>query len=389
MMRIVHVTPYYAPAFTYGGVVSASTGLSAAQAAAGHAVTVLTTDAMGKGKRSRVAHESIDGVSVRRFSNRLPFLRQFNVSTPIGVGRAARVADPEVIHCHELRTVENLAATGNARCPLVLSPHGTLPYETGRSVIKRGWDRLIGRHIARHFTGVIALTEGEKADVLQLWAHLRLPAPLIEVIPNGVTIPQNWRFTQRPYQQPVDGLFNIMFLGRLHERKGLQFLIPAFARAGLANARLVIVGPDDGMLDRLRMMAERYAVADRVLFAGYLGGEAREQVLRNADVFVLPAQGEGLSMAALEAMAAGVPVILTPGCNLPQTVERGAGLIVERDVEPLAGALQTLMGDAAMRARMGIAARAWMTRDFAWPAMAARMVAFYQTVIEAHQQPPL
>jgi glycosyltransferase involved in cell wall biosynthesis len=95
-------------------------------------------------------------------------------------------------------------------------------------------------------------------------------------------------------------------------------------------------------------------------------------------VFALPAEGEGLSMASLEAMAAGVPVILTPGCNLPDAESRGAGLVVPRAIEPITGALGYFMTDPQRRARAGIAARAWMAEAFGWGAVSAKMIGFYE-----------
>ncbi len=378
-MKIVHVAPYYAPAFAYGGVVAAVTGLASAQAANGHQVTVLTTDALAPGKRSKTAAERIDGVSVRRVPNLFP--RRLNFSTPRGMANALRVLDPDVIHYHELRTVEALLTLPYAHAPRVLSPHGTLPYRTGRAMFKRTWDRLFGARMLSRFGAVAALTAAEADDMRVLWSLFHIPLPHIDIISNGVNVPAAWRFTTRPYTQPDHGAFNILYLGRLHERKGVHLLIPAFAEAALPNTRLIIAGPDEGMLAHLQALAAQHAVADRVLFTGYIEGRRREEVLSSADLFALPAEGEGLPMAALEAMAAGVPALLTPGCNLPDAPARNAGLIVERTVPALAAGIRELMGDPTRRARMGIAARAWMVSAYGWGPAALRMLRLYDQIL--------
>src|SRR5262249_26769387 len=157
------------------------------------------------------------------------------------------------------------------------------------------------------------------------WRHLKIASPLLEIIPNGVASDfAAINFSAQPNLRARYSLGNgpvVLFLGRLHERKGLQFLIPAFARAihshpNLIDARLLVVGPDEGMLSVAQTLAETENVADHVVFTGLLEGQDRLAAFATATLYVLPAIGEGLSMAALEAMAAGLPVILTPGCNL-------------------------------------------------------------------------
>jgi glycosyltransferase involved in cell wall biosynthesis len=181
----------------------------------------------------------------------------------------------------------------------------------------------------------------------------------------------------------------VLFLGRLHERKGLQFLIPAFAQAthDMPDARLLVVGPDAGMLEIAQALVAQIGIAARVTFTGMLTGDDQRAALATADLFALPAIGEGLSMAALEAMAAGLPLILTPGCNLPDIEARGAGLLVNRNVESLSAALYTVLSDSDGRRSMGEMGRAWVREVFTWPAIVAQYNDLYAHVIEP-QSPP-
>ncbi|MCL4814919.1 MAG: glycosyltransferase, partial [Vicinamibacteraceae bacterium] len=181
-MTILHVTPYYAPAWEWGGVVEAVTGLARTQAAAGHRVIVITTDSLGRGLRGRAGAERLDDVEVRRARTRLPALRaRANLSWPIGFGRllrdAVRNARPDVVHCHEVRTVETLLALGAAArhaAPAVISPHGTLPLDTGRALAKRAWDRVFARSTWRRVHRVVALNEPEALGVRAFTARWRL-----------------------------------------------------------------------------------------------------------------------------------------------------------------------------------------------------------------------
>lgn len=397
-MNLLHVTPYYAPAWRYGGAVRAVTDLTRAQAAAGHRVVVLTTDALGPGERVPAAQETIDGVAVTRVRNCSAALRdRLNLSTPRGIAPAAarliRDHAIDAVHCHELRTVEALRVAPVANrlgVPLVVSPHGTLPYDTGRGSVKRLWDRLFAARLLPRVDRVIALTAAEASDARAVWSRwgVGLPDGRISVVPNGVHLDD---FAALPPGEGFRARWNlgdgpvVLFLGRLHERKGAQFLIPAFAQARDAapDARLVIAGPDEGMLAALQGLAAAHGVAPQVTFTGMLAGDERLAALSAADVFALPAVGEGFSMAVLEALACGLPVILTPGCHFPEAEQAGAGVVVERAVAPLAGALRALLSDVDRRAEMSRAARALVERCYTWPQVVAQLDDAYRAAIAA------
>lgn len=179
-MTLLHVSPYYAPAWAYGGVVRAVTQLTRTQAARGHRVFVLTTDTLSPSRRIAVRHDQLDGVHVTRVANASNAARgRLNLSTPLGFVAAARRLLREqpigLVHCHELRTVETVCVAAIASrlgVPVVLTPHGTLPYETGNRAAKRLWDRLLGPWLLRRIDQVVALTAAEAADVRALWARL-------------------------------------------------------------------------------------------------------------------------------------------------------------------------------------------------------------------------
>lgn len=385
-MNLLHVTPYYAPAYPFGGVVRAVEGLAVALAARGHAVTVLTTDAGSRNSRvDAPAEEMRDGVRVIRLRNRALWLRaRANLSAPVGMAAMTRNLLPgmDLVHLHEFRTVEALQVApvaAQAGVPVVMSPHGTLTLETGRGSLKARWDRFLSPRVADRLAAVIALTAAEAEDVRQLWARIGRPPPPIQIVPNGVnpagvtpSAPARAGFRQRfgLGDAPV-----CLFLGRLHARKGVDVLAEAFLAADLADARLVIAGPDEGMLGRLEAIGD-----PRIVLTGYLNPEERLAALSAADLFALPATGEGLSMAALEALAAGLPVILSPGCNLPEVEPAGAGLEVEPEAEPLAAALRLLLNDHELRLRMGAAARALAESRFTWERVAAQMETVYATL---------
>jgi glycosyltransferase involved in cell wall biosynthesis len=424
-MHILHVTPYYKPAYAFGGVVRAVEGLAQALLQRGHRVTVLTTDAYDLAYPYTGALESDEqGVRVVRVRNAVYALRRYNLSTPLSMRAraAALLSDVDVVHLHELRTVEALLVAPLAYqrgIPIVLSPHGTLPISTGRGGLKRLWDRLLSPVVMRRVAAVVGLTDDETSQArtfVERTAYRKGRGDpsgrpynatiLFATIPNGVDVNVSTECkvqsaeeetasndntqhripkTQNPELRTENSelrtqnksLVTVLFMGRLHARKGVEILARAFMQANVPNSRLVIAGPDEGMLPTLQALA----VQDkRIELVGFLDGDARLNALAQADVFALPATGEGLSMALLEAMAAGIPLLISPGCNLPEADRAGAAVIVLPEVEPLAEALRTLLTDAERRQRMGEAARRLALERFGWDKIAAQWEAAYASL---------
>jgi glycosyltransferase involved in cell wall biosynthesis len=259
----------------------------------------------------------------------------------------------------------------------VLSPHGTLAQSTGRSTLKIAWDRLLSPRIAPHIAQVIALAQAEADDVCTLWQQFGT-TPAISIIPNGVNpaqfadLPDGAIFRER-YGLGTGAV--VMFMGRLHRRKGVEELTRAFLSANIQGAKLVLAGPDEGMLPTLQSLQ-----TDDIILTGYLNAEQRLQALAAADLFALPATGEGLSMAVLEAMATGIPVLLSPGCNLPEAAESGAGKIVLPQVETLTQALREMLTDREALQVMGNRAQQLVHDRFTWEQVASRMEAVYQDI---------
>ena len=384
-MHILQLTPYYVPAYAFGGVVRAVEGLAGALAARGHRITILTTDALDQRRRyTGPPDETRGGIRILRCRNASVWLRGgLNLSTPRDLRRAAKaiLPDVDVLHLHELRTAENLLVTPVAaamRVPIALSPHGTINLGTGRSRLKRDWDRLLSRRLLSRIDHIIALTETERVEAEQLWAALATSRqPATSVIPNGVNPGE---FESLPAATDFRARFGlgtaptILYMGRLQARKGVDVLLRAFLAADVADSRLLIAGPDEGMLGRLRELA----VGDeRVVFAGYLDGSERLEALAAGDVFALPAVGEGQSIAVLEALAAGLPVVLSPGCNMNEVADAGAGFVAKATVDAFAVALRRLLHDESLRQEMG--AKAWLLarEKYSWARAAADMERVY------------
>jgi glycosyltransferase involved in cell wall biosynthesis len=182
----------------------------------------------------------------------------------------------------------------------------------------------------------------------------------------------------------------LLFLSRLHFKKGLDLLIPAFAQLAAqdASVHLVIAGPDDGMLGQCQAWARRDGVPERVTFTGMLQGEDKLAAFAAASAFVLPSYSENFGIAVVEAMAAGLPVVISDQVNIWREVQAGGGALVVRcDEQKLTMALAAVLRDRALAADMARKARATVQRLYRWESVAVALEAMYAQVVTQRNAP--
>ena len=197
------------------------------------------------------------------------------------------------------------------------------------------------------------------------------------IIPNGVDLD---RFTSaEPYENLRDGTLNILFVGRLEERKGLIHLLKAYhrLRKRKVDARLLVVGAGPKLREYKRFVGLR-RIRD-VEFLGRVSDEEKVRYFASADIYCAPNTGqESFGIVLLEAMAAGVPIVASDIHGFKRVVERNVqGLLVEpRNPRALAAALYALARDPDLRHEMGDAGRA-RAQEFSWDRVTERIVDFY------------
>jgi len=211
-----------------------------------------------------------------------------------------------------------------------------------------------------------------------------------EIIPNGVDY-QRFATPVPPFPQFKDGKLNLLFLGRLEKRKGLPYLLQAYAqaKARLPESRLIIVGPDGGMRAGAEAFVRREGLTD-VVFTGYVPEEDKPRYYRTADVFCAPNTGnESFGVILLEAMATGAPVIASniEGFAYVVTHEQEGLLVPPRDADALADALVQLLADADRRHEMGRCGQE-RARQFSWDRVSRQVLDFYQRVACPPQAAP-
>lgn len=291
---------------------------------------------------------------------------------------------PDLIHDHGiwLRSNHTTAAFARRRgIPRIVSPRGmlkkwSLNHRRFRKQI--AW-LLYQKSDLECAAGLHATCQSEAEE----FRELGLKMPVLEV-PNGVTAPVDsiLAFPGNGEQRRV-GSREVLFMSRLHPVKGIQNLLEAWARQITDGWSLRIVGPDDdGYGESLVASIRRLGIGQSVRIEPAVHSEEKWNLLRQADVFVLPSFTENFGIVVAEALSAGTPVITTTGTPWADLVTRHCGWHVEPDVEGLAAALEIAMSkpDAELQ-RMGQVGRDWMQEDFQWNAIGERMLNAYKGVV--------
>ena len=390
-MKLLHVVPTYLPAWRHGGPVRAVHGLARSLVARGHEVTVFTTDVHGDGRLEVPLGQpvALDGVEVWYFPTAPP--RRLYRAPALGAALAARAAEFDLVHLHSIflwPTRAAARAAARAGVPYVLSPRGMLVPDLiqrrGR-LRKLAWIRLVER---RTLAGAAALhvttaLEGEEAR------RLGVPLPPLAVVPNGVEL--NGTGERGPADElppAVRALLSgppfVLFLGRVSWKKGLDRLIAALAHA--PETVLAVAGNDEeGYRPALERLAAEHGVAGRVVFLGEVHGGTKSALLHGAAALALTSYSENFGNVVVEAMAAGLPVVVTPEVGLAEAVrESGCGVVVEGAPERLGEALRALLADPEAARAMGRRGAAAAAEHFAWPAVAREMERVYGEALARH-----
>ena len=381
-MRVLHVIPSAAP--IDGGPNHAVRAIARGLVARGIDVTVATTNAAGSSALDvpLVTPVIEDGVVYRYFPRTVPGSWKF--SWPLTRWLFAHAGRYDVVHVHALfsyATIPGCRAAARAPVPYVIRPLGTL---SEWSLAHRGWKKrpyyaLLERSHLEAASAIHVTSDAEAGDVERLGYGSRA-----RVIPLGVEVAD-----QSPPQRPVDGTapLRVLFLSRLHAKKNIPVLLRALASVPNAARPIELTVAGDGeprYRGELEALSRSLGLAARVRFAGHLDGEAKRAAFDAADLFVLPSAHENFGIAVAEALAAGLPVVVTPGVALaPNVAEAGAGLVVTATDDDVAAALRWAAENPAALVEMG--ERAWWLarRDFSWETSCARLEALYMEVASA------
>lgn len=391
-MHILHVIASLDPAD--GGPSAVVPRLAAAQAALGDRVTLVSyappPDAAAATAQALAGIPGLDRCDLRQVPP--PGVAERFSGSVLAAAVGLAVGDGAATVCHLHGVWEgclraSAAVLRRRGVPYCVVPHGMLdPW----SLSQRRWKKelALAAGYRRMLTGA-AFLHTLNRDEAALLRPLGLGRPA-EVIPNGVCLEELTPLPPpRDFRRRHPALAErdiVLFLGRLHYKKGLDLLAESFVR--LARRRrdpvLVVAGPDAGAQTDLVQRVTAAGLKDRVLLTGPLYGRDKLEALAAAACFCLPSRQEGFSIAITEALACGLPTVVSEPCHFPEVAEAGAGHVVPLTVPALADALgQVIDAPPAARARMAEAGRRLVAERFTWTRVAEHLRGVYRRTLTA------
>ena len=391
-MKILHIIPSYLPATFASGPIKPTHSLNKTLVQKGIEVVVYTMNIDEKKKLDVPLEKEMDIDGVKVFYFPMTFLA-WQYSYKLYRALAKNIKNFDLIHITSVfLSVSTLGAyyAKKFKKPCIISPHGSLmtePLAMKSSFKKKIYIDLIEKRNLKLAEAIHFTVEAEKEEYMKA----SLPLKKAIIIPNGFDIIE---FKKQLSQNFFRNKFNIgadkkviLFLSRLNWKKGLDTLIPAFAEVLKKESRavLVLAGPDEKNYKKeieLKIVNCKLKIGKDVIFTDMLIGEDKISAYRESDVFVLPSYSENFGMAVVEAMACGLPVIITKGVGISKEVEKaGAGIVIEKDKKQLTEAILKILENPQLGKKMGENGRKLVETEFSSEKVAEKWIEEYSNLI--------
>ncbi|HIN71484.1 MAG TPA: glycosyltransferase [Dehalococcoidia bacterium] len=381
-MKVLQVVPSLAP--EWGGPVKVVNELAGALEAIGVSSEIISAQGRRVGNPETVTND----IPIHLFETG-PIARLWTAHTP-GLKKtlARKIPDFDLVHIQELWHYPGYIASKIARSrnvPYIVTIHGELnEWNLQQKRLKKQiYMTAVQRGILQKSAALHAITQAESNRIRQL--EIETP---VAMIPNGThteefeNLPDRSQFVSR-YPELENRLI-VLFLGRIQQKKGLDILAQAFGNLARTrdDVRLVVAGPDeDNTLTEVKTILKSHGALEKAVFPGMLTGEQKLEALSAADIFTLTSYSEGFSVALLEALSAGLPLVITNECNFPEVGDSRAGFVVRPNDSETASALMSLLDSADLRREMSQNARRLVRSNYTWERIAEKMFTLYGNVI--------
>jgi glycosyltransferase involved in cell wall biosynthesis len=385
-MKILHLSKTIHP--SAGGVAAVMVNLAMMQARDGVSVVLASYDRDIEAiyhqywKSGDSTDPAIEFVSIANED-----LKTFLFQSQKSILRAC-ISDCDLMHVHgvwETWLMFCAYAARRSNVPYVITPHGMLdPWSLSQKktkkkiALKLGYKRFLDKAAFIH---VLNEDEGNLLKPLNIRSSVRL-------VPNGVFL-QDFDENSNTVDQSdkirtcVNGDQYILFMSRIHYKKGIDLLIQGFNQVHEkdSNIHLVIAGPDYGEQSKLESLVDQLGLQDKVHFVGVLYGKAKIAALKHALCFCLTSRQEGFSIAILEALASKLPVVISGQCHFDEVRQRSAGFVVTLEAGEIADALNRIIENDKARRAMGISGYDIIKQKYTWDRIASEFLGLYEEVI--------
>jgi glycosyltransferase involved in cell wall biosynthesis len=322
-----------------------------------------------------------------RFSPSIHSLREFAFSRELTIWLWQNIRNYDLLHIHGIFSYAPSIAMAIARCqkvPYIVRPYGLLcewslqQKERKKKLYLKLLEKANLDHSQSiHFTSVV---EQKEALPLNLTSSSF-------VLPLGIYPPQRIlnareklkKHLNIPTDEPI-----ILFLSRLHPKKGLDYLIPALGKLSHYRFTFIVAGSGDSDYEtEVKTLVTTHGIAEKTHFAGFVKGETKDLLMQGADIFALTSYSENFGISVLESLAAGVPVIVTPGIALSDIVqEQHLGYVTELNINDIATTIENFLDHPQESKEMGDRARQFILDNYTWDKIALRMISLYENIIQ-------
>ena len=388
-MKILHVIAALYP--ERGGPAKVGPEMCRALAKKGVEVSIYTTNLNISGTLDIPTDRAVvqDGVPVYYFPS--SGLRQYGFSFPLAEALKSFIPTFDLVHIHSLYMFHTSASAHFCRkykVPYIIRPHGTLdPYLRRKSRIKKRIYNLLLEKRNLDQAAAIHYTSEEEKELAHRPMNIQSPGV---VVPLGLNpgdyakLPAPDSFRNRFPE--CRGKFLFLFLGRLDFKKGLDLLSKAFGEIArqCGDVHLVIAGPDEaGCTKQMRMWLAEEGILDRVTFTGMLYGKDKLAAFNDANVFVLSSYTENFGIALVEAMACGMPVVISDRVNIWREIaDAEAGLVTKCTADDVYKGMSTLLKNRDLRVKLGHNARELVAERYSWDKNIDLMIYVYARIIK-------
>ena len=348
-MRILLLIPYFYPSLSFGGPVKVAFDAGKELVKQGHEVVVFASDAMDWENRLDFESSNVEGMEVHYLRNTSMFLVKTSnlFLTPVLFKKLKMsMKSFDVVHAHEYTTFQNIVLHHFARkygVPYIIQAHGSL-LKIGRVFRKWSFDAFFGSKLLKDASKVLALNQTEAMQYLDMGVSKEK----IEILPNGIDLLEYGDLPVRGDFKKKFGIDEneklVLFLGRIHETKGLKLLADAFSvvARNIPNVKLVIIGPDDGYKKELSSTLSDLGLTDNVLFTGFIAKRDKFSALFDSEVFVTP-HFYGFPVTFLESCLACCPIVTAS--NELDWINNNVGYVTASNPESVAKGIMGILQD--------------------------------------------